>query len=88
LQIKTPAQLEAAFSFLSSTASESFELKEFEEACGVGKLSLSSYALGSCYVVIIAFLFLGVSVCFTYISSLFLRLLKWLTHSEWFCTIS
>ncbi|KAG6764207.1 hypothetical protein POTOM_031666 [Populus tomentosa] len=58
-KIKTPAQLEAAFSFLSSTASESFELKEFEEACGVGKLSLSSYALGSCYVVIIAFLFLG-----------------------------
>ena len=42
LQIKTPAQLEAAFSFLSSTASESFELKEFEEACGVGKLSLWS----------------------------------------------
>ncbi|KAJ6689647.1 hypothetical protein OIU85_006003 [Salix viminalis] len=35
-KIKTPAQLEAAFSFLSSTASESFELKEFEEACGVG----------------------------------------------------
>ncbi|KAJ6356867.1 hypothetical protein OIU78_004873 [Salix suchowensis] len=38
IKIKTPAQLEAAFSFLSSTASESFELKEFEEACGVGKL--------------------------------------------------
>ncbi|KAG5236897.1 glutamine--tRNA ligase [Salix suchowensis] len=36
IKIKTPAQLEAAFSFLSSTASESFELKEFEEACGVG----------------------------------------------------
>ncbi|KAJ6350948.1 hypothetical protein OIU78_006965 [Salix suchowensis] len=35
-KIKTPAQLEAAFSFLSSTASESFELNEFEEACGVG----------------------------------------------------
>ncbi|KAG6759619.1 hypothetical protein POTOM_036103 [Populus tomentosa] len=35
-KIKTPAQLEAAFSFLSSTASESFELKGFEEACGVG----------------------------------------------------
>ncbi|KAJ6901132.1 hypothetical protein NC652_027043 [Populus alba x Populus x berolinensis] len=34
-RIKTPAQLEAAFSFLSSTASESFELKGFEEACGV-----------------------------------------------------
>ncbi|KAJ6431833.1 hypothetical protein OIU84_019164 [Salix udensis] len=36
IKIKTPAQLEAAFSFLSSTASERFELKEFEEACGVG----------------------------------------------------
>ncbi|KAK6921725.1 Glutaminyl-tRNA synthetase, class Ib, non-specific RNA-binding domain, N-terminal [Dillenia turbinata] len=36
LKIKTPAQLEAAFSFLGSTASENFEVKEFEEACGVG----------------------------------------------------
>uniref|UniRef100_A0A6N2N127 glutamine--tRNA ligase n=1 Tax=Salix viminalis TaxID=40686 RepID=A0A6N2N127_SALVM len=36
IKIKTPAQLEAAFSFLSSTASERFELKEFEETCGVG----------------------------------------------------
>ncbi|XP_043806301.1 glutamine--tRNA ligase, cytoplasmic isoform X3 [Manihot esculenta] len=36
LKIKTPAQLEAAFSFLSKTASESFKLNEFEEACGVG----------------------------------------------------
>lgn len=36
LKIKTPAQLEGAFSFLSSTASESFKLNEFEEACGVG----------------------------------------------------
>ncbi|KAG6757750.1 hypothetical protein POTOM_038074 [Populus tomentosa] len=35
-KIKTPAQLEAAFSFLSGTGSESFELKGFEEACGVG----------------------------------------------------
>ncbi|KDP42069.1 hypothetical protein JCGZ_01857 [Jatropha curcas] len=35
-KIKTPAQLEAAFSFLSRTASESFKLNEFEEACGVG----------------------------------------------------
>ncbi|KAJ9163333.1 hypothetical protein P3X46_023011 [Hevea brasiliensis] len=35
-KVKTPAQLEAAFSFLSKTASESFELNEFEEACGVG----------------------------------------------------
>ncbi|KDP29433.1 hypothetical protein JCGZ_18354 [Jatropha curcas] len=34
-KIKTPAQLEAAFSFLSRTASESFKLNEFEEACGV-----------------------------------------------------
>ncbi|KAJ9140755.1 hypothetical protein P3X46_031363 [Hevea brasiliensis] len=36
LKIKTPAQLEAAFSFLSKTASERFKLNEFEEACGVG----------------------------------------------------
>ncbi|CAI0454611.1 unnamed protein product [Linum tenue] len=35
-KIKTPAQLEAAFSFLSNTASESLHLKDFEEACGVG----------------------------------------------------
>ncbi|KAK8987564.1 hypothetical protein V6N11_027310 [Hibiscus sabdariffa] len=35
-KIKTPAQLEAAFSFLSNVASENFEKKEFEEACGVG----------------------------------------------------
>ncbi|OAY47278.1 glutamine--tRNA ligase, cytoplasmic [Manihot esculenta] len=35
-KVKTPAQLEAAFSFLSKTASENFELNEFEEACGVG----------------------------------------------------
>ncbi|CAL1408514.1 unnamed protein product [Linum trigynum] len=35
-KIKTTAQLEAAFSFLSNTASESLHVKEFEEACGVG----------------------------------------------------
>ncbi|XP_002526992.2 glutamine--tRNA ligase [Ricinus communis] len=35
-KIKTSAQLEAAFSFLSNTASESFKLNDFEEACGVG----------------------------------------------------
>ncbi|KAJ4828883.1 hypothetical protein Tsubulata_039853 [Turnera subulata] len=34
-KIKTPAQLEAAFSFLSRIASESLKLGEFEEACGV-----------------------------------------------------
>lgn len=36
LQIKTPAQLEAAFSFLSATASDSLKVDEFEVACGVG----------------------------------------------------
>lgn len=36
LQIKTPAQLEAAFSFFSTTGLENFELKEFEQSCGVG----------------------------------------------------
>ncbi|XP_055960881.1 glutamine--tRNA ligase-like isoform X2 [Mercurialis annua] len=35
-KIKTPAQLEAAFTFLSNTASESFNADVFEEACGVG----------------------------------------------------
>ncbi|GAA0153183.1 aminoacyl-tRNA synthetase [Lithospermum erythrorhizon] len=35
-KIKTPAQLDAALSFFSAIASESFEINEFEEACGVG----------------------------------------------------
>ncbi|WMV28233.1 hypothetical protein MTR67_021618 [Solanum verrucosum] len=35
-KIKTPAQLEAAFSFLASTASENLKAHDFEEACGVG----------------------------------------------------
>lgn len=35
-KIKTPAQLEAAFSFFTSTGSENFQLNDFEEACGVG----------------------------------------------------
>ncbi|XP_074326435.1 glutamine--tRNA ligase-like [Apium graveolens] len=36
LKIKTPAQLDAAFAFLSDTASETLKVEEFEEACGVG----------------------------------------------------
>lgn len=36
LQIKTPAQLEAAFSFFATTGSETFKVNDFEEACGVG----------------------------------------------------
>ncbi|KAL1807742.1 hypothetical protein ACET3Z_024732 [Daucus carota] len=35
-KIKTLAQLEAAFLFLSATASEDLNVTEFEEACGVG----------------------------------------------------
>ncbi|GAB2286771.1 Glutamine--tRNA ligase, cytoplasmic [Dionaea muscipula] len=35
-KIKSPAQLEAAFSFFSSIGSEQFNVTEFEEACGVG----------------------------------------------------
>ncbi|GMH27496.1 hypothetical protein Nepgr_029339 [Nepenthes gracilis] len=35
-KIKTPAQLEAAFSFFSNIGSEGFNLTELEEACGVG----------------------------------------------------
>ncbi|XWS34969.1 hypothetical protein CRYUN_Cryun21dG0083200 [Craigia yunnanensis] len=34
-KIKTPAQLEAAFLFLSNVASDNFKRNEFEEACGV-----------------------------------------------------
>ncbi|KAM7487651.1 hypothetical protein LguiB_025135 [Lonicera macranthoides] len=35
-KIKTPAQLEAAFSFLTVTGAENFKVNEFEAACGVG----------------------------------------------------
>ncbi|KAK6134127.1 hypothetical protein DH2020_032127 [Rehmannia glutinosa] len=35
-KIKTPAQLEAAFSFLAATASDNFKADDFEAACGVG----------------------------------------------------
>ncbi|KAK4753818.1 hypothetical protein SAY87_001922 [Trapa incisa] len=35
-KIKAPAQLDAAFLFFANTASEKFNLSEFEEACGVG----------------------------------------------------
>lgn len=38
LQIKTPAQVEAAFAFLTVTGSEDLEISKFEEACGVGML--------------------------------------------------
>ncbi|KAL6571056.1 Glutamine--tRNA ligase, cytoplasmic [Orobanche gracilis] len=36
LKIKTPAQLEAAFSFLAATASDDLNIDDFEAACGVG----------------------------------------------------
>ncbi|XP_059658809.1 glutamine--tRNA ligase, cytoplasmic-like, partial [Cornus florida] len=35
-KIKTPAQLEAAFSFFATTGSVNYNINEFEEACGVG----------------------------------------------------
>ncbi|KAL6529220.1 Glutamine--tRNA ligase, cytoplasmic [Orobanche gracilis] len=35
-KIKTPAQLEAAFSFLAVTASDDLNVDDFEAACGVG----------------------------------------------------
>ncbi|XP_073035799.1 glutamine--tRNA ligase, cytoplasmic-like [Primulina eburnea] len=35
-KVKSPAQLEAAFSFFAATASDSFEVDDFEAACGVG----------------------------------------------------
>ncbi|GAB2251374.1 hypothetical protein Droror1_Dr00017624 [Drosera rotundifolia] len=36
LKIKSPAQLEAAFSFFSSIGTEEYTIAEFEKACGVG----------------------------------------------------
>ncbi|KAK6921634.1 Glutamyl/glutaminyl-tRNA synthetase, class Ib, catalytic domain [Dillenia turbinata] len=67
LKIKTPAQLEAAFSFFASTVTENFEVKEFEEACGVGRLM---YILHNSFESIVVFnvaptllhMILGVSV--------------------------
>nr|CAN77709.1 hypothetical protein VITISV_017112 [Vitis vinifera] len=41
-KIKTPAQLEAAFSFFTSTGSENFQLNDFEEACGVAGVDVSA----------------------------------------------
>ncbi|XP_042477926.1 glutamine--tRNA ligase, cytoplasmic [Macadamia integrifolia] len=35
-KIKTPAQLEAAFSYLGNVGPDEFPVNEFEEACGVG----------------------------------------------------
>lgn len=35
-QIKTPAQLEAAFSYFATIASDNYKVNDFEEACGVG----------------------------------------------------
>lgn len=35
-KVKSPAQLEAAFSFFAATASDSFKIEDFEAACGVG----------------------------------------------------
>ncbi|KAL8470684.1 hypothetical protein ACS0TY_033305 [Phlomoides rotata] len=36
LKIKTPAQLDTAFSFLTATASDDLKVGDFEAACGVG----------------------------------------------------
>ncbi|OVA09450.1 Glutamyl/glutaminyl-tRNA synthetase [Macleaya cordata] len=41
LKIKTPAQLEAALSFLGRLGAENLKLKEFEEACGVAGVEVS-----------------------------------------------
>ncbi|KAL0296713.1 UNVERIFIED_CONTAM: Glutamine--tRNA ligase, cytoplasmic, partial [Sesamum radiatum] len=35
-KIRTPAQLEAAFSFVAATASDNLNVVDFEAACGVG----------------------------------------------------
>lgn len=42
MQIKNSTQLESALSFLSSIGPEKFQLNDFEEACGVGMLSLGN----------------------------------------------
>jgi glutaminyl-tRNA synthetase len=38
IQIKSPAQLDAALSFLSNVGPEYLDIGKFEEACGVGML--------------------------------------------------
>lgn len=38
LQIKIPAQLEAAFLFLTTIASDNLKIDDFEAACGVGMI--------------------------------------------------
>lgn len=40
LQIKNPAQLDAALSFLTNTGPDSLDVDKFEEACGVGMFPL------------------------------------------------
>jgi hypothetical protein len=40
-QIKNPAQLDAALSFLSNIGPDSLDIKKFEEACGVGMFPLN-----------------------------------------------
>ena len=40
LQVKMPAQLEAAFSFFSAAGQEDIKLNDFEDACGVGMIIL------------------------------------------------
>lgn len=39
-QIKTPAQLDAALSFLSTLGPDPLDTAKFEETCGVGTLCL------------------------------------------------
>ncbi|KNA02620.1 hypothetical protein SOVF_216950 [Spinacia oleracea] len=45
-KIKTPAQLEAAFTFFTSAGPEKFSLSDFEKACGVG-VEVSNEEIGS-----------------------------------------
>ena len=41
LQIKIPAQLDAALLYFANTGPEDFKKSEFEEACGVGTIEMS-----------------------------------------------
>lgn len=48
-QIKNQAQLDAALAFLSTVGPEPFNLNEFEEVCGVGKIVIIAITSNDVY---------------------------------------
>jgi hypothetical protein len=46
-EIKNPAQLDAALSFLTNVGPDSLDVEKFEEACGVGMFPLEE---SGCYI--------------------------------------